>query len=478
MDTKNLILEIEQALANNDRRTAGILLKRVLETDFNNQQAWRLLHKMLAADQPFDTFQKSFVAKYYPQKAHLLEPAIPVPPLQSNRAQPGIGVPQRPTAVQPVTAICPKCKAEITGYRKFCSNCGAALPGYDAVQTASPAENSAPTHKPTKKKSKIVPCLVVLAILSLVACLLIFWAADLNSISVQKIFNLLPFGSKSTCDNLVGEWEGKRLKVSIQKSASGYVWEDQFGRFPAVCKDGQLNISLGMPGGDGVAFYDEGTKRLRFIAPGMDYNRGNEDLARKGGSNKIEPTKRVPVQATIKPSITESVPVQENIEPSPYDPTTDWLVPDSPGPGYMDIISCSATPVDSGGVEFVLEVAAEIPQNPGRYTAFVWGMDTDKNSVSGYGKGYYFSTDIGIDYLARVAFSRGKWSGFLDKAGPGGVAQNQIVINHFSINGSTVTILISQPAFKLPPSFFWTAHTLQESTYYDVAPNSGHFAFP
>lgn len=125
-NTQELLSKAENALWAGDKRTAGILLHKVLLQDFNDAYAWRLLHAMLGSAQPFETFQISFALKYYPQKAHLLrmptgtEPAVepaseqvseqaeaaqPAPPVAAPPPQPV--VPALPAAQPIVEAIQP-----------------------------------------------------------------------------------------------------------------------------------------------------------------------------------------------------------------------------------------------------------------------------------------------------------------------------------------------------------------------------------
>ena len=69
---KNILLQAELALKKGDKRKAGLFINEVLKEDFINLAAWKLLHRLLGEDQPFENFQYTFAAKYYPDRLHLL----------------------------------------------------------------------------------------------------------------------------------------------------------------------------------------------------------------------------------------------------------------------------------------------------------------------------------------------------------------------------------------------------------------------
>lgn len=124
----DLLTEAEQALRKGDQRTAGALINQVLEQDFTNVNAWRILHRMMDADQPFETFQQSFAQKYYPNRVHLLKPRTEHLPYKA--ALPGVGisnsksvVSKRSVARRP-TKKCPYCAEEILSEAKVCRFCG------------------------------------------------------------------------------------------------------------------------------------------------------------------------------------------------------------------------------------------------------------------------------------------------------------------------------------------------------------------
>jgi len=72
IDSRKNLLEAELALAKGDRKTAALIIDKVLKQDFVNHTAWLLLYQLLGNGKDFFIFQKEFASKYYPDKVYLL----------------------------------------------------------------------------------------------------------------------------------------------------------------------------------------------------------------------------------------------------------------------------------------------------------------------------------------------------------------------------------------------------------------------
>jgi hypothetical protein len=107
-------------------------------------------------------------------------------------------------------------------------------------------------------------------------------SSPLFSIDLTRLgsFELPEIQERSGCAALIGEWEGNNLRVEVRRSGSSYIWEDQYGEFSAVCEGDRLHISMGMPGGDGVAFYNPDNDTMSLTAPALDMYRSNGTLRR------------------------------------------------------------------------------------------------------------------------------------------------------------------------------------------------------
>jgi hypothetical protein len=90
-DVNGLISKAREAVARKDKRAAQVLLGRVLEQAFKNQQAWELLYSQFGEAQSFEDFRRAYRKKLFPYEAYAehyqrQEDALN----QARRATPGI----------------------------------------------------------------------------------------------------------------------------------------------------------------------------------------------------------------------------------------------------------------------------------------------------------------------------------------------------------------------------------------------------
>jgi len=72
IDFRNDLIEAELAISNGDRKTAALIIDKILKQDFANKAAWQLLHQLMGNGKEFYVFQNEFASKYYPDKLYLL----------------------------------------------------------------------------------------------------------------------------------------------------------------------------------------------------------------------------------------------------------------------------------------------------------------------------------------------------------------------------------------------------------------------
>ena len=91
---EQLIMDAEEALANNDKAKARTLAMQVLSNDLSNDRAWYVLYCGFDTDQPFEKFQQQIINQYF------------------------TGAPQS------VSKLCPTCGKPLKQGSKFCIFCG------------------------------------------------------------------------------------------------------------------------------------------------------------------------------------------------------------------------------------------------------------------------------------------------------------------------------------------------------------------
>ncbi len=108
------LFKAEQALNSGDRPAAVSLINQVLKLDFTNDRAWKILYRLLGANQVFEVFQYKFAQNNYPDKLHLLtsipewmseieevDTTLQEEPIQKSQSgQPVLSRPHNPTPNQ------------------------------------------------------------------------------------------------------------------------------------------------------------------------------------------------------------------------------------------------------------------------------------------------------------------------------------------------------------------------------------------
>lgn len=116
----DLLAKAEEAIDRKDLQGAGFILKHVIEQDFTNQNAWRMLHNLLAPNEPIDQFRYSFSQKYYPSKINLLDGV-------TDQRDKNVNLPESESNIG--KKKCPYCAETILADAIVCRFCGRNLTG-------------------------------------------------------------------------------------------------------------------------------------------------------------------------------------------------------------------------------------------------------------------------------------------------------------------------------------------------------------
>ena len=70
---EKLLDQARKAYQKRDKHNGARLIEEILQQDFYHQGVWELLQQLYGGDEPHEEFQRSFTARYYPDRLRLLE---------------------------------------------------------------------------------------------------------------------------------------------------------------------------------------------------------------------------------------------------------------------------------------------------------------------------------------------------------------------------------------------------------------------
>ncbi len=68
-----LLARAQQALEQGEEQEATTILRTILEQDYFHRGTWALLHQKYGANRSFNSFQRAFTEKYFPEKYSLID---------------------------------------------------------------------------------------------------------------------------------------------------------------------------------------------------------------------------------------------------------------------------------------------------------------------------------------------------------------------------------------------------------------------
>lgn len=157
-------------------------------------------------------------------------------------------------------------------------------------------------------------------------------------------------------------------------------------------------------------------------------------------------------------------------------PTETPLPTETPVPApvvdYRAVTSANVAVGRDGFLEFSMETAEPIPNEPPNGLVYVWLLDTDHNPETGWQV-----HDIGVDVRVTARFDNGTWIGRVATVQPDGTLGEPLLFADISANGPRLTATLNPVEVGIPPGFEWVARAELDTEEYALFPQEGHLVF-
>nr|MBN1228133.1 hypothetical protein [Anaerolineae bacterium] len=168
--------------------------------------------------------------------------------------------------------------------------------------------------------------------------------------------------------------------------------------------------------------------------------------------------------AQITPTPTTTPTPTPTVMPSPTPiPVTDHRL----------LNEASLASTNDGLVEFVLQAARPIPGAPPDGLAYVWALDTDRDSLTGLQL-----QDSGIDMRIAATAQDNAWVGTVRTIQPDGTLNEPFFFFvEIKVSGTNMTFTLDPEEIGLPRTFDWVVRAEFESENYSFIPREDHNTF-
>jgi hypothetical protein len=136
---------------------------------------------------------------------------------------------------------------------------------------------------------------------------------------------------------------------------------------------------------------------------------------------------------------------------------------------HRSLVAAAVQPTGEGTLQFAVQAAQPIPEEPQEGLAYVWSLDTDRDPETGLEL-----QDIGVDVRLAVRFKDGAWIGRATVIQPDGTPGETFLFLDVTLDGALLVATLDPVELGLPLSFDWIARAELGGEAYSFWPADGH----